>query len=98
MMTRAVLLALCLTGCTSAVQIGREGPALVILAPAASAASQCAGANPDAAGCSLTTRDKDGRPRAALIVCPVDHLSIPLAQCLAHELRHVLEPQWSHRQ
>ena len=95
-MTRAVLLSLCLTGCTSAVQIGREGPALVILAPAASAARQCAAAQPDAPGCSLTTRDKDGRPRAALIVCPVDHPTIPLAQCLAHELRHVLESEWRH--
>ena len=96
-MKRALLLALCLTGCANITQIGREGPALVILAPTSSAARQCAGAHPDAAGCSLTGRDADGRPRNALIVCPVDHPSIPLAQCLAHELRHILEPTWTHR-
>ena len=88
----AAIAALALSGCaTTAPNVSVEGPVTVILNGWRDTAKACAAISgqPNAIGC-MTRRGNH-----VTILCPVDG-SVTLAQCLAHEIRHVVEPQWHH--
>ena len=86
----AILLTLLLAGCATRAQIGREGPVTVILDDARTVAATCATITrqPSAWGCVATIGEYH------FIFCP--RTGGGTAQCLAHEVRHVIEPTWRH--
>ena len=95
----ALAILLVLTGCASASRgpiIGIEGPITVILMAPADLREACralgikAGPNQRLRGCMRPYGDP-AKPWGADIWCGHGD-----AQCLAHELRHVVEPGWTH--
>ena len=86
----AALAGLLLTGCASVpTEVGMNGPVTVILDDWRRVARACHVITRDhrAIGClnRVTTT----------ILCPLNGEQ-PLAECLAHEIRHLIEPAWTH--
>lgn len=93
-MLRAALVAsaLILTGCASLADVGQEGQLTVILDKPRRIAEACVqmSGKPAAEGCMQALNDR------FFILCPLDGASVSTAQCLAHEIRHIVEPGWQH--
>ena len=82
------LVGLLLVGCGISPQVGTSGPVTVILDDGRRVAEQCQQitGHPRAQGCMVRVGNR------VTIMCPRDWP----AECLAHEVRHVVEPEWRH--
>ena len=85
-----VMLVMGLSGCAFSVR-ATEGPVTVVLGDSASTARQCVRLTGEPRAVWCMTRFGP----AVTIYCPMIKAE-GLAECLAHEIRHVLEPAWRH--